>query len=114
LTATCTLSLFDIIDADIIGTDNPMPVEVKEGLLDMMRHDGYKCHYVILNHASLAPLENRLNLNLRMIQHIHDIVDEINRTRCEWVMRHLKFPSNWQSLVKNNRYLPNFTTATCL
>jgi len=38
------------------SSDNPMPEEVRDRLLPMMRNEGYKRHYVILNHSSLVPL----------------------------------------------------------
>ena len=78
-----------IIEDDIIGTDNPMPEEVKHGLLDMMRNEGYKRRYVILNHSSLVPLENRLDLGLRMYQHLYDRIEKLNKKHRDWVVDRL-------------------------
>jgi hypothetical protein len=96
--------LADVIDDDIIGADNPMPEEVEEGLLRMMREEGYRRRYVIVNHVSLVPIANRLDLNLRMFQHLYDTIAKLDKKKRDWVQGELKFPRDWHTQVKNNRY----------
>ncbi|CAN6237099.1 unnamed protein product [Urochloa humidicola] len=68
-----------------------MPEEVEDGLLDMMRHD--------------LGLENRLDLGLRMYQHLYDTIEKLNFNRRNWVVQRLVFPLNWHTRVQANSYL---------
>lgn len=87
-------ALADIIDNDIIGSDNPMPEEVSQVLLYMMRRRGTDGD-IILNHVSLVPIENRLDLNLRMCQHMYNTIAKLSKLDRAWAQS--AFLENWHT-----------------
>jgi hypothetical protein len=96
--------LADVIDHEVIGSDNPVPDEVGSGLLAMMRNEGFKRRYVIAHHSSLVPIENRPDLGLRMYQQLHDIVEILDPARGDWALYHIEAPATWHTDVQSNRY----------
>ncbi|KAL6642806.1 hypothetical protein ACP70R_020987 [Stipagrostis hirtigluma subsp. patula] len=88
---------------------NGIPVEsvreVSDGLFPMMRHEGNKMWFAILNHSALVPMENFLDYYLRMYLFLEDIVAPLYPHEYKKVLEQLVFPTNWHDIVQKNRFM---------
>ncbi|WVZ74667.1 hypothetical protein U9M48_022827, partial [Paspalum notatum var. saurae] len=88
----------NLIEHDIIATSD-MPEELKDGLIPLMRRKGASSMlYVIANHSSLVPIENRLELYSRMFVEIGDVLYNLDPVLHNQVLSTILFPDDWKAL----------------
>lgn len=81
----------------------PVPViEVEQGLLYLMEHEGHRMWDAIRDHASLVPLVNRPDLLLRLHDHLVNVVMCTNLSGYWAVLGMLQVNIQWHAAVNNN------------
>ncbi|WVZ56201.1 hypothetical protein U9M48_006769 [Paspalum notatum var. saurae] len=102
-------SVADIIEHNICASCLPtVPEEVRDGLLPLMRNNGFNMLPVIANHPSMVPLDNRFDFNKRMHTEVADVLSRLSQAQYKQVLSAILFPADWRVLANENIYLRQF------
>ena len=98
--------LCSLIRSVVFAKQSLVPVrEVEDGLLHMLENDDISMWPVIRQHTSLLPIFNRVHCLLALHDEILYVVAPVDLNGYWRILGQLDFPSNWHSVISQNRYV---------
>ena len=98
--------LGSLIRSSVFGNQRPVPVrEVEDGLLHMLKNDDSSMWPVVRQHTSLLPMFNRVHCLLALHDELLYVVAPVDLNGYWRILGQLDFPSNWHSVISQNRYV---------